>query len=63
MTSLKQELGRTVTPEEVADALHPAFERVLSISLEPAALNEEEAASATRLAAEKYGADAWTLRT
>jgi lipoate-protein ligase A len=63
MTSLKQELNRTVTPEEVADALHPAFERVLSISLEPARLNEEEAASAMRLASEKYSADAWTLRT
>jgi lipoate-protein ligase A len=63
MTSLKQELGREVTPEEVSDALHPAFERVLSISLEPAALNQEEAASATRLASEKYGTDAWTLRT
>ncbi|HEX9988362.1 MAG TPA: biotin/lipoate A/B protein ligase family protein [Chloroflexia bacterium] len=63
MTSLKQELGRTVTPEEVADALHPAFERVLSISLEPTTLNGEEAASATLLASEKYSTDAWTLRT
>jgi lipoate-protein ligase A len=63
MTSLKQELGRDISPGEVAEALRAAFERTLEISLEPATLNAEESMAARRLAKEKYGAEEWTART
>ncbi|HEY0069285.1 MAG TPA: biotin/lipoate A/B protein ligase family protein [Chloroflexia bacterium] len=62
MTSLRDEVGRVVTPEEALAALVPAFERVLSISLEGAAMDPLEEATARKLAAEKYGSEAWTAR-
>jgi lipoate-protein ligase A len=63
MTSLKEQLGRAVSPHELAGALIHGFEKVLSISLEEEALSSEERARAARLANEKYGSDAWTSRT
>ncbi|HKP54486.1 MAG TPA: biotin/lipoate A/B protein ligase family protein [Chloroflexia bacterium] len=63
ITSLKQELGRDISPGEVVEALRAAFEHTLGISLEPATLNEEESMAARRLAKEKYGAEVWTTRT
>ena len=62
MTSLRHELGRVVSPEEALDAMLPAFEKLLSISLERAALESHEEAAALRLAAEKYGTEEWTAR-
>jgi len=63
MTSLKQELGRDISPDEVAEALRAAFERTLEISLEPATLDDRESMDAQRLVKEKYGAKEWTTRT
>ena len=62
MTSLRHEVGRTISPEEALAALAPAFERTLSISLEGATLDPAEEAVAFRLAADKYGAEEWTTR-
>lgn len=62
MTSLRQELGRTVTPAEVCAALSRAFEEEFAISLEPATLSAHEEAEALRLATTKYATEAWTAR-
>jgi lipoate-protein ligase A len=62
MTSLRQELGRAVSPQEALGALVPAFEGVLSVSLEAAAMDPIEEAAAWKLAVEKYGSDSWTAR-
>ncbi len=62
MTSLRDELGRDVTAEEVQSALKRSFESTLAISLEAAALSDVEAAAAHRLEQEKFGSEAWTAR-
>lgn len=62
MTSLGQELGRAISPQEALVALVPAFERVLSISLETAAMDPFEETAARKLGLEKYGSEAWTAR-
>ena len=62
MTSLRHELGRIVTPEEALLALVPAFETRLHISLDPAALDASEEATALKLAADKYGSEDWIAR-
>jgi lipoate-protein ligase A len=62
MTSLRQELGRTVTPAEVCTALSRAFEEEFAISLELATLSAHEEAEALRLATTKYATEAWTAR-
>lgn len=63
MTSLKHELGRTASPAEVRTALTESFERVMRISLQPSVLSGAEEAETLRLAREKYGAEAWTMKT
>lgn len=62
MTSLRHKLGREVSAAEVADALQAAFERGFSGGLESGNLTPDEDEAARRLAADKYGADEWTLR-
>jgi lipoate-protein ligase A len=62
MTSLRQELGREVTPEEVEAALARSFEQSLSIELTPSTLSEQEKAATEQLSREKYGSDAWTFK-
>ncbi len=63
MTSLRQELGRLVTPKEVEAALVRSFERTLSIELTPSGLTEQEKAATEKLAQAKYGSDAWTFKS
>jgi lipoate-protein ligase A len=62
MTSLRHELGRVVTAEEVERALVPSFERVLRVELMPGKLSESEDAATRRLAQEKYESEAWTRK-
>jgi lipoate-protein ligase A len=62
MTSLRHEVGRAISPGEALAALVPAFERTLSISLYGVALGPGEETAALKLAAEKYGSEAWTGR-
>jgi len=63
MTSLRQELGRVVSIEEAMSALANSFQKALEIDLTPTRLTAEEDAAAQRLARDKYGTDAWTLKT
>ncbi len=60
MTSLRRELGREVSAEQVCAALRESFERVFELSLTEAGPTDEERAAAGRLASEKYGSDSWT---
>ncbi len=62
MTSLRHEVGRTVSPEEALAALLPAFERTLSIGLERTTMHPVEEAVALKLAVEKYRSEEWTAR-
>jgi lipoate-protein ligase A len=62
MTSLRHELGRVVTAEEVEVALARSFEQVLRIELTPGKLSESEEAATRRLAREKYSSEAWTRK-
>jgi lipoate-protein ligase A len=62
MTSLKKELGRNVSAEEVVHALKQAFESVFEIGLDRGEPTEAENAAARRLAIEKYGNEVWTGR-
>ncbi len=62
MTSLRQELGRSISPLEVLQAMLPAFETVLNVSPGGAKLDASEEAAALKLASQKYGSEDWTLR-
>ncbi|MEO5951304.1 MAG: biotin/lipoate A/B protein ligase family protein [Chloroflexia bacterium] len=62
MTSLRQELGRVITKEEVQTVLIPSFERILNVSLNPGKLSVDEKAEALRLAKDKYSSEKWTAK-
>lgn len=58
--SLRQELGREVGFAEAVAAFREGFRRVLRV--EDSTLSGRERETAARLAAERYGCDAWNLR-
>ena len=60
--SLREALGRTVAPEEVAGALREGFQEALGVSLEPGELCAEERHAADELMRRKYGNTEWNLR-
>jgi lipoate-protein ligase A len=62
MTSLREELGRTVSEQEVREALLSGFSSAFAIDLEPGEATHAELARADRLAADKYGSAEWTGR-
>ena len=62
MTSMKQELGRDISPAELAETLASSFERRLKIGLAAAPLRDDEYQVARRLAKEKYSGGEWTGR-
>jgi lipoate-protein ligase A len=62
MTSLREELGRAVPPEEVQAALIRAFEREMRVELVPFGLTTEERARARSLE-EKYSGEEWTCKS
>jgi len=62
MTSLKEQLGREVTPGDVCDALTKSFAYHFNLDLDRSGTTSEERISAHRLAAEKYLNDTWTFR-
>jgi len=62
MTSLREQLGREVGPEEVADALVKGFETTFALALEPGTPTQKEKTLASDLVLSKYGAEAWTAR-
>ena len=61
MTSLRHELGREITPEEVQAALVAAFEEQLGIELAASDLTSGEETQMALLEA-KYAGDEWTLK-
>jgi lipoate-protein ligase A len=56
MTSLRHELGRTITAPEAQDALATGFEQAMNISLAQDTLSAQEQAETRRIVEEKYGA-------
>ncbi len=62
MTSLKEQLGREVAPEEVCDALAKSFAAHFDVDLERPGISAEERMSVYRLVTDKYRNDGWTLR-
>ncbi|HUP28442.1 MAG TPA: lipoate--protein ligase family protein [Chloroflexia bacterium] len=63
MTSLRQVLGRSVQPEEVAAALQSSFGEVFGTMEPGAVLSPGEKDTAALLTAGKYSSNAWTFRT
>jgi lipoate-protein ligase A len=62
MTSLSEQLGRPISPGEVAGALAEAFARHFHVDLTPGTMAEPELAAAATLAAGKYSDESWTAR-
>lgn len=60
-TSLQEELGRTVSWDELAEALVLGFARAWGIEIRPGELTAEEEELALRLERECYGDPGWTL--
>ena len=61
-TSLEEALGRSVSFDEVTEAIRNGFREALGINFVEAPLTPAEGADAERLMAEKYRTDAWNLR-
>jgi lipoate-protein ligase A len=61
ITSLRKELGRKVSQEEVNQALMKGFEKALSVTFEDGELTGYERTLADRLCREKYATDEWNL--
>jgi lipoate---protein ligase len=59
ITSVENELGKTVAPETVADELAKGFTSVLNLQLELGALTAYEAELAGRLCKDKYVSQEW----
>ena len=62
MTSLREQLGREISPQEAAGALVEGFEATFALTLEPGTETGQEAALVNELVTNKYGAEAWTAR-
>jgi lipoate-protein ligase A len=61
ITSLQNELGHTISPETVANALAQGFRAMLKIQLELGELTAEEKELANKLYKEKYSTKGWTF--
>lgn len=62
MTSLRHAVGRAVSPQEAVEAMLPAFETALNVSLNRVNMDPGEEGAALKLAAEKYESQEWTER-
>jgi len=62
LTSIKQELGSTVSTEEACQALVTGFQRALNIQLIEGELTSYEQDLAEKLRREKFAADNWNLK-
>ena len=61
ITSIQDQLGHSVMPETVANALAQGFRAMLRVQLEPGELTPYELALAEKLCREKYGTDLWNF--
>ena len=62
ITSIKKELGKTVSVEEVNNALSEGFKKALSIQLLEGELTPYENEIASKLYKEKYTTDEWNFK-
>jgi len=62
LTSIKEELGSTVSTEEACQALVTGFQRALNIQLTEAELTSYEQDLAEKLRREKFATDSWNLK-
>jgi lipoate-protein ligase A len=62
VTSIKKELNKNVSFNEVAEALKKGFEESLNIKLLPGKLTEEEKSLAEKLKREKYSSKEWLYK-
>jgi lipoate-protein ligase A len=61
VTTIRRELRREVSFQDVTDALIESFTRVLDVESYPGTLSEEELNLAARLREEKYGTREWIV--
>jgi len=61
VTSIQDILDRTVTINELREALTFGFSEALKIELQPSKLSSEESETAMKLAEEKYSTDEWNF--
>ncbi len=61
ITSIQNELGHTVSPDTIANALAQGFRAMLKIQLEPGELTSNELELAKRLCEEKYSKKEWNF--
>ncbi len=61
ITSIQNELGHSVMPETVANALAQGFRAMLKIQLEPGELSPYEVELANRFCKEKYATKQWNF--
>lgn len=61
ITSIQNELGHTVSPETVANALAQGFRAMLKIQLEPGEMTHGELETANNLSNEKYSKKEWNF--
>jgi lipoyltransferase/lipoate-protein ligase len=61
ITSIQNELGHSVMPDTVANALTQGFKVMLKIQLEPAALTPYEVVLANKLCKKKYATKQWNF--
>jgi lipoate-protein ligase A len=59
VTSLKQELGKNVCPDELQEAIAKGFEKAFDAKFVKGNLSDEEKAEAARLCKEKYSTPEW----
>lgn len=62
VTSLKKELGREISIDEVKGALKDAFTKTFMTSFIPGSATEQEFNTASALVKEKYGSEQWNLK-
>ncbi len=62
VTSVKAELGKETSVEEVQEALKDAFTRTFRAHLVQGTVTEEESGMVSALVREKYGTDEWNLK-
>ncbi len=61
ITSIQNELGHSVMPETIANALAQGFKATLKIHLEPSELTSAESEMANKLCSTKYSSKEWNF--
>jgi len=62
VTTLKEQLGRLPSMDEVKSAVRKEFEEAFGVSILPGRLTDREEKTARQLVSDRYGNDDWNLR-